>query len=120
MKKNVYMAILTSALFTPFANSAVDLKWTESVGEVIKPTRVTQDGLEEFGYEGFNLTYEMKKPCKYLMIFATSISNDGVELGKASFQHARVSIGDKFRDPFTLIVDGKYHILLDNITCLKP
>lgn len=101
-----------------YADSRVDVKWTNEVGGVIKPTGISA-GEPLTSLRMMTFTYEVIKACKRLSVFGHSYSSDGVQL--AAFiltQRMDVVPGQKFRDEVPVTYEPGHYVVLDKAYCL--
>ena len=119
MHINSNLALIFIFGILSFQVQATELKWTKSVGEVIKPVKVEVDNLNaDVGNVFAYVTYEMVKSCKTLFIFSKSISSDDVVLNEFSAQHVNALSGSKYRDMFMATYKPGHTIILDKATCI--
>ena len=122
MSKRTFIAsVFISAvfLFQATAQADTDLKWANSVGEIIKPIKVEVDNSNaDVGGVFVYVTYQMVRSCKKLYLFSRSMSADGVILNEASATHVDVPAGGKYRDMFWATYQKGHSVVLYKATCV--
>ncbi len=115
--KNI--AVIFFLILSSFQVQAeTELKLADSVAEVIKVLKAEVGAPISGIMVQVDITYEMLKPCRNLIILGKSISKDGVELqaGGAS-QRSDVSVGDKFKETYTPSYEPGHSFVIDEVTC---
>lgn len=97
------------------------LRWTNAVGEVIKPTNVTMNPpLNGLRFYPVRFTYEALKPCKELSAYGRNYSKDGTEIGTFALGlggKLNVAAGQKFRDEVVINYEQGHYLVLDKVYC---
>lgn len=101
-----------------YADSPVQVKWTNEVGAIVKPTGINA-GEPLATLRMMTFTYEAQKACKRLSVFGHSYSHDGVQLAAFMLtQRMDVAPGQKFRDEVPVTYEPGHYVVLDKVYCL--
>jgi len=96
------------------------LRWSNAVGEVIKPTNIATPTPDGSKYYTVRFTYEALKSCKEMSVYGRNYAKDGVEIGTFALGlggKLNVPAGQKFRDDVLMAYEPGHYLVLDKVYC---
>lgn len=108
------------SIYASAGDSPDFLRWTNSVGDVIKLTNIATPAPDGSMSYIARFTYEALKSCRELSVYGHNYSKDGIEIGTFSLGLAskfNVPVGKKFRDDVLMAYELGHYLILDKVYC---